>query len=166
MAASCVCRGYEVTLIDNNPRRIQVADSFGSEVFFGDARRLDTLANAGAADAKAIFLCIDDRDGARQAVERIRSRFPNTKIYASTYDRFTMLELEKAGADIVERESFESAIALAKKALEEFGDGAVIDDLVAEFRRRDQQLLRLQAEYGAVEGLRRLREGFSLEKER
>ncbi|MBX2855851.1 MAG: monovalent cation:proton antiporter-2 (CPA2) family protein [Rhodobacteraceae bacterium] len=159
-------RGYDVTLIDNNPRRIQVADSFGSEVFFGDARRLDTLANAGAADAKAIFLCIDDRDGARQAVERIRSRFPGVKIYASTYDRFTMLELEKAGADIVERESFESAIALAKKALEEFGDGAVIEDLVAEFRRRDQQLLRLQAEYGAREGLRRLREGFSLEKER
>ena len=159
-------RGYDVTLIDNNPRRIQVADSFGSEVFFGDARRLDTLANAGAADAKAIFLCIDDRDGARQAVERIRGRFPGVKIYASTYDRFTMLELEKAGADIVERESFESAIALAKKALEEFGDGAVSEDLVAEFRRRDQQLLRLQAEYGAREGLRRLREGFSLEKER
>ena len=159
-------RGYEVTLIDNNPRRIQVAESFGNKVFFGDARRIDTLATAGAETARAIFLCIDDRDGAQLAVERIRNRFPDTKIYASTYDRFTMMQLEKAGAHMVERESFESGIALARKALIDFGDGDVVDDLIEEFRRRDNQLLRLQAEYGAHEGLRKQREHFSLEKER
>ncbi|MEO1330487.1 MAG: monovalent cation:proton antiporter-2 (CPA2) family protein [Pseudomonadota bacterium] len=159
-------REYDVTLIDNDPRRIQLANSFGNEVFFGDARRLDTLANAGADQAKAIFLCIDDRDGARQAVEKIRDRFPNTRIFASTYDRFSMLEMERAGAHVVERESFESAVALARKALAEFGDGEIVDDLIQEFRRRDQQLLKLQAEYGAYEGLRKLRDGFTLEKER
>ncbi len=159
-------RGYEVTLIDNDPRRIQLANSFGNEVFFGDARRLDTLANAGAEQAKAIFLCIDDRDGARLAVERIRTRFPNTKIFASTYDRFSLLEMERAGAHVVERESFESAIALTRKALDEWGDGDVAEDLIGEFRRRDAQLLKLQAEFGAYEGLKKLREGFSLEKER
>lgn len=159
-------RGYEVTLIDNNPRRIQIAESFGNKVFFGDARRTDMLAKAGAEEAQAIFLCIDDRDGARLAVERIRDRFPSTKIYASTYDRFTMMRLEEAGAHTVERESFESAISLAKKALIDFGDGDLVDELIEEFRRSDNQLLRLQAEYGAHEGLRKQREEFSLAKER
>ncbi|MEO1274725.1 MAG: monovalent cation:proton antiporter-2 (CPA2) family protein, partial [Pseudomonadota bacterium] len=51
-------RGYDVTLIDNDPSRIRIGMSFGNEVFFGDARRLDTLATAGAEQARAIFLCI------------------------------------------------------------------------------------------------------------
>lgn len=158
-------RGYPVTLIDSSPRRIRMAESFGNRVYFGDARRIDTLAAAGADEARAIFLCIDDRDGARQAVEKIRARFPAVRIFASTYDRFSLLEMEKAGAHVVERETFESAIKLARRALEEFGDAEIIDDLIEEFHRRDQQLMKLQAEFGAEEGLRKLREGFSLEKE-
>ncbi|MEL6316948.1 MAG: cation:proton antiporter, partial [Pseudomonadota bacterium] len=156
-------RGYAVTLIDNNPRRIRIAESFGAEVFFGDARRLDVLATADADAAQAIFLCLNDREGARLALERIRDRFPNTKVYAMTYDRFSMMELEQAGAHHVARETFESALALASEALRDFGDGDAIEDLVEEFRRRDAQLLKSQADFGAHEGLRKLRETYSLE---
>ncbi|MEL6980305.1 MAG: monovalent cation:proton antiporter-2 (CPA2) family protein [Pseudomonadota bacterium] len=158
-------RGYELTLIDNNPRRIRFAETFGSIVFFGDARRLDTLATAGGDEARAIFLCIDDRDGARLAVERIRTRFPNMKIFASSYDRFSMLEMETAGAHVIERQCFEGAVSLARKALEEFGDAEIIEDLLEEFRKADEKLLRYQARFGAHEGIKKLREGFSLEKE-
>ncbi len=157
-------RGYSMTLIDNNPRHIRFAETFGAKVFFGDARRLDTLAAAGAENAKAVFLCINDRDGARLAVERIRARFPNLTVFASTYDRFSMLEMQAAGAHVVERETFESALNLARRAMEHFGDGRIVDDLIEEFRRADAELLRLQAEFGAKEGLKKLRESFSLEQ--
>jgi monovalent cation:proton antiporter-2 (CPA2) family protein len=156
-------RGYDVTLIDNNPRRIRIAETFGSRVYFGDARRPDTLATAGADDARAIFLCIDDRDGARVAIERIRGRFPKLTIYASTYDRFSQVEMEKAGAHVVERETFESALSLTKKALVDFGDAEIVDDLEEEFRRRDVQLQKLQAEFGAQGALAKLREGYTLD---
>lgn len=159
-------RGYELTLIDSSPERIRIARSFDNDVYFGDATRLDVLAMAGAEEAKAIFLCIDDRDGAKRAVGAIKQRFPNTKLFVSTYDRFTLMQLEEAGADHVERETFESAISMARHGLEALGDNTPIDELIEEFRRRDTRLLRLQGEYGAHEGLKKMREEFSLEKER
>jgi monovalent cation:proton antiporter-2 (CPA2) family protein len=157
-------RGYEVTLIDNSPRRIRMAGSFGSKVYYGDVRRIDVLKTAGADEADIIFLCIDDRDGARQAVERLKERFPNALLFVDTYDRFSKLELLEAGADEVVRETFESAIVLATRALERLGDGEVVDELVEEFRRRDAELTRLQSEYGAREGLEKLRQKSSLDE--
>ncbi|MCI4662800.1 MAG: monovalent cation:proton antiporter-2 (CPA2) family protein [Neomegalonema sp.] len=158
-------RGYEVTLIDNSPERIRIGMSFGNEVYFGDARRLDTLASAGADQARAIFLCIDDRHGARLAIERIRERFPNLEIFVTTYDRFTYLELEAAGAHFVERETFEASVNLATRAIAHWEGEEGIEDLIDEFRRRDMQLLRLQSEYGAHGGIQKMRQKYSLEKD-
>ncbi|MEM9723885.1 MAG: monovalent cation:proton antiporter-2 (CPA2) family protein [Pseudomonadota bacterium] len=158
-------RGYDLVLIDNNPRRIRIAETFGNKVYFGDGTRLDTLATAGADQAQAIFICINDRDGAKKAIEGIRIKFPKLKIFCSTYDRFSMIEMVEAGAHVVERQHFESAISLARRAMTEFGEADVWDDLVEEFRRSDDKLLRYQAKYGAHEGLKKLREEYSLEKE-
>ncbi len=166
-------RDYELILIDNNPRRIRMAKAFeentkyGSDeklvdhVYFGDARRLDTLAMAGAETAQALFISINDRDGARQALEQIRARFPQLNVYVITYDRFSMIEMEKAGAKGVERETFESAISLTKRALMDFGEGEIADEMVEEFRRMDARLLMLQAETDAREGLKRLRDEYA-----
>ncbi|MEM6440768.1 MAG: monovalent cation:proton antiporter-2 (CPA2) family protein [Pseudomonadota bacterium] len=156
-------RGYDVTLIDNSPRRIRMAATFGNQVYYGDATRTDVLRTAGAETADIIFLCIDDRDGAREAVARIRERFPNARIFVDTYDRFSEWELREAGAHEVVRETFESAVALARLGLEAMGDGEVADDLIEEFRKRDAELARLQNEYGAEAGLEKLREKYSLE---
>ncbi len=156
-------RGYDVTLIDNSPRRIRMAGTFGNKVYYGDARRIDVLKTAGAEEAAIIFLCIDDRDGARSAVEKIRERFPNALIYADSYDRFSEIEMREAGAHEVVRETFESAVELARRALHKLGDGAVAEELIEEFRRRDAELVRLQAEFGAEGGLQKLRDRYSLD---
>ena len=155
-------RGYEVTLIDNSPRRIRMAGTFGAKVYYGDARRIDVLRSAGAEHAAMIFLCIDDRDGARAAVERLRHRFPDAIILADTYDRFSQLELFEAGAHEVVRETFESAVKLARLGLERMGDGDVADELLEEFRVRDKERTRLEVELGAQKALEKLREKYSL----
>ena len=159
-------RGYDLTLIDASPERIRLARSFDNDVYFGDATRLDVLANAGAAEAQAIFLCIDDRDGTQRAVSKIKQRFPNVKLIVATYDRFTMMQLDEAGVDHIERETFEAAISMTRRGLEMLGGNESVDDLIEEFRRRDRRLLRLQSEYGAHEGLKKMREEFTLERER
>jgi Kef-type K+ transport system membrane component KefB/voltage-gated potassium channel Kch len=156
-------RGYDVTLIDNSPRRIRMAATFGNQVYYGDASRLDVLRSAGGESADIIFLCIDDRDGARDAVSRIRERFPDAAIFADTYDRFSEWELREAGATDVVRETFESAVELARRGLHHLGDADVAEELIEEFRRRDAELARLQNEYGAHAGLEKLREKYSLE---
>lgn len=157
-------RGYEVTLIDNAPRRIRLARSFGSEVFYGDATKLDVLTAAGADEAAAIFYCIDDREGARNAFDRVKQRFPNTLVLFSTYDRFSELELRQAGAEHVRRETHAGAVSLARVGLEQLGEKEVADELIEEYRKQDQELLRLQIEYGMQEGAEKLRQKYSLQQ--
>ncbi len=156
-------RGYEVTLIDNAPRRIRLARSFGSEVFYGDATKIDVLTAAGADEAKAIFYCINDREGARQAVERVKQRFPNTLALFSTYDRFSELELREVGAEHVKRETQDSAVDLARTGLKLLGEETVVDELIEEYRRQDLELLRLQIEHGMHEGAEKLRQKYSMD---
>ena len=67
----------------------------------------------------------------------------------------------KAGAKGAERETFESAVALTRKALADFGDGEIADEIIDEFRRMDSRLLMLQAETDAREGLKRLRDEYA-----
>lgn len=157
-------RGYDLTLIDNSPRRIQIAEGLGDRVFFGDGSRLDVLTMAGAAEAKAIFLCINDREGARMAVARLRERFPDQLILAITYDRFSDIEMRAAGADVVVRQVYESSVKLALKGLELMGDDVDLGALEAEFRRRDEELLRLQIELGVREGVEAMRAKYAIER--
>lgn len=155
-------RGYSVTLIDNAPRRIRLARTFGSEVFYGDASKADVMRAAGAEEAEAVFYCINDREGAKLAVSRMRERFPHLQLFSAAYDRFQELELRSAGADYVKRETFESAIALASMGLKHFGDEDVIEEIVERFRKEDEELLRLQAEHGMQEGAERMRKKYEV----
>lgn len=158
-------RGIEVTIIDNSPRRIRIAETFGTRIYFGDARRLDILESAGAADADMLFLCINDRSGAVETVEKLRERFPDLRIFANTYDRFSENLMRAAGADFVIRETFESALVLARHGLDELGHAEVCDDLIDEFRRRDEERLQLETQYGMVKALEMLREKYALDEE-
>ncbi|MFN3262697.1 MAG: monovalent cation:proton antiporter-2 (CPA2) family protein [Pikeienuella sp.] len=155
-------RGYSVTLIDNAPRRIRLARTFGSEVFYGDATKTDVMRAAGAEQADAIFYCINDREGAKLAVARMKQRWPHLRLFAAAYDRFQELELRAAGADHVIRETRESAIALASEGLAALGDEAAVEEVVEEFRRRDEEMLRLQAELGMEEGAEKMRQRYSV----
>lgn len=155
-------RGYRVTLVDSSAERIRIARTFGDKVFFGDVRRGDILRIAGADQAKAIFLCADDADAVRHAVKALRWRFPHVPIFARATDRVAELELFKAGANFAIRETFESSIAMARQALDQFGDGDAADEIIDEFRRRDAELLRYQSEFGALGGYEKMREQFNL----
>lgn len=158
-------RGYDVTLIDSSPERIRIARTFGNKVFFGDVRRGDILKIAGAENARAVFLCADDHPSVVQATRTLREKFPHLLLFARAHDRVAKVELRKAGADVVIREMFESSVAMAREALDRFGDGDVIEEVIDEFRRRDAELLRLQSEFGAEKGYEQMREVFDLREE-
>ncbi|MEM9061427.1 MAG: monovalent cation:proton antiporter-2 (CPA2) family protein [Pseudomonadota bacterium] len=158
-------RGYEVTLIDSSAERIRIARTFDNKVFFGDVARGDILRIAGADQARAIFLCADEHASVVQATRMLRERFPHVLIFARAHDRVAKVELRKAGADVVIREMFESSVAMAREALDRFGDGEIAEEIVEEFRRRDAELLRLQSEFGSEKGYEKMREEFDLQNE-
>lgn len=130
--------GHQVTMIDIKPQQIERSQIFGRQVFYGDGTRIDLLERAGAAEACAIFFCIDDRELDAETLEPLRHHFPKARIFVRAYDRRQALALMPGGGLRVTREVFESSISMAQQALLELGasDSAVMQ-AVDEFRRRD-----------------------------
>jgi monovalent cation:proton antiporter-2 (CPA2) family protein len=141
--------GHSVTLIDQKPEQIDVSGEFGRKVFYGDGTRIDLLQRAGAAEACAIFFCIDDRALDAEALMPVRETFPNTKVFVRAYDRRQALELMPDASLNITREVFESSVLMAEQALLALGAGkAKADKAVSEFRRRDRDRLKIQFESG------------------
>jgi CPA2 family monovalent cation:H+ antiporter-2/glutathione-regulated potassium-efflux system protein KefB len=140
-----------VTLIDNDIGMIDVAGEFGSKVYFGDGTRLDLLRQAGAAESELILFCIDGDQLSAELIEAVHEAFPAAAIYVRAYDRRAVVRLKGTPAQWIVREVLESAVKMARLALE--GSGVSLEAINrAEdmYRARDRERLRLQVESGDI----------------
>lgn len=139
----------EVVAIDKNPTHIRNAERFGFKVYYGDAARLDILLTAGAADAKAVIFCMDDRAAVSHSVAALRQRLPNAHIVAVARDRMHEIELRKLSPDVVVRQTLESSLLIARRTLGHMGfSPGMIDDFIEQFRKLDRERLLAQMDYG------------------
>ncbi len=141
--------GCKITAIDSDPAHIRNAERFGFKVYFGDASRLDVLATAGAQDAKAVILCMDDPSAVNHAVEALHELCPAVTILAVAHDRFHEIQLRRLDPDVIVRETMESSLLIARETLSRLGhaDG-LVDEVIQEFRVRDRERLLAQASDG------------------
>lgn len=140
-----------VTLVDSDIEMIDVAGEFGSKVYFGDGTRIDLLRQAGAAEAELILFCIDGDQLDADRLEAVHEAFPDAAIYVRAYDRRAVVRLKGSPARWVVREVLESAVKMARLALESTGVSLEqIDRAEAMYRARDKERLRLQIEAGDV----------------
>lgn len=138
-----------VTLIDSDIEMIDVAQSFGAKVYFGDGTRLDLLRQAGAAEAELILFCIDGDQLSAEFLEAVHEAFPEAALYVRAFDRRAVIRLKGSPARRIVREVLESAVVMARRALEDSGVAlAEIDRAEAMFRGSDRERLRLQIESG------------------
>lgn len=145
-----LAEGVDTTLIDANPQRVEQASRFGFKVYYGDGARLDVLRAAGAEDARAIVVCIDDQEISKRIVEMAQTSFPLTELVVKAYDRGHALDLYGQGVENVVRETFESALVVGRLALEAVGvDPERAAEIEGDIRRRDAQRLEIQR----VEGI-------------
>jgi glutathione-regulated potassium-efflux system protein KefB len=141
--------GRSVTLIDQKPEQIDVAQEFGRKVFYGDGTRIDLLQRAGAAEACAILFCMDDRELDAEALMPVRETFPNTRLFVRAYDRRQAIELMPDASLNITREVFESSVTMAEQALLALGEQkGRANQVVSEFRRRDKARLDAQFQSG------------------
>jgi len=146
--------GVQVTAIDRNPAHIRNAERFGFKVYYGDGSRLDILMTAGVADARAVILCMDDSNAVNNAVRALREKFPNLPIFAVAHDRMHEIEMQRLGPDVIVRETLESSLMIARKALSRLGfDNPTIEDFVEQFRKTDRERLLAQRDYGPEAGM-------------
>jgi glutathione-regulated potassium-efflux system ancillary protein KefC len=135
--------GIETTLLDHDSSQIELTGRFGYKVFYGDASRMQLLTAAGAEEAKLLVIAIDDRDKAEQMAVAAKQFFPNLRILARAYDRSHAYGLMDAGADVITRETFGSALIMGEEALKLLGyDDARAYRLMRTFKRHDEEGLK------------------------
>ena len=155
VAQTLMAGGVTVTLIDTDVEMIDVAESFGAKVYFGDGTRLDMLRQAGAAEAELIMFCIDKDQIEPELVHGVHRAFPNAAIYVRGYDRRSVLKLSDTPAEYVVREVLESALRMARIALEKMGlSEQEIERAETVYRATDKERLSKQIAAGDVRAAR------------
>lgn len=137
-----MANGCQATLLEHNPAQIELLRRFGWKVFYGDASRLDLLHAAGAKQAKLLVVAIDDPDKILDIVKLANKHFPHLKILARATDRRHAYELIRHGADVIQRETFGSALAMGTEALKLLGARSYKAYRAANtFKHHDEQVL-------------------------
>jgi glutathione-regulated potassium-efflux system ancillary protein KefC len=113
--------GVRATVLDHDPDQIELLKRFAFRVYYGDATRLDLLTAAGAAHARLLIIAIDDPDASVRLAEAVREHFPRLEIVARARNVGHWQKLRSLGIRVVERETFESALLVGRKALEALG---------------------------------------------
>jgi monovalent cation:proton antiporter-2 (CPA2) family protein len=116
-----LANGYPITVLEHNPAQIDLLRRFGWKVFYGDASRIDLLYAAGATQAKLLVIAIDDSEQILEIVDLARKHFPQIKILARATDRRHAYELIRRGVDVMQRETFGSALEMGVEALKLLG---------------------------------------------
>ncbi|MBQ5940578.1 MULTISPECIES: glutathione-regulated potassium-efflux system protein KefC [unclassified Massilia] len=135
-----------LTMLDHDPDHIDTLRDFGFNVFYGDATRTDLLRAAGAAKARALVIAIDGIDDSLKLAAAIRHEYPDLMILARARNITHYYQLMDLGVTIIERETFESALMMGRRVMEQLGFGAYLARQAA-MRFREHNLQSVNAVY-------------------
>ncbi len=116
-----IANGIKATILDDNPDNIEVLRKFGFKVYYGDASRPDLLKAAGCENASVMVVAVDDKQKSLQIIDLVQRTYPQLKILVRAVDMDHTYELLKRGIDGFERDTFESSLKLAVRALTQLG---------------------------------------------
>ena len=140
--------GIRAVVLDHDAEQIDALRKFGYKVYYGDASRHDLLEAAGAADADALVIAIDDREKALEIVETARRHFPRLLVLARAFDRVHAYRLFNAGVEDVYREVFASSVDMGEKLLVRLGVHPFEAHRAAtRFKSHDEKLIRRAAKH-------------------
>lgn len=136
-------QGFEMTLIDDDPAQIELVKRFGVKVFYGDGGRLDILRAAGIDETTMVVIAVAGGDRILSIASQIRRYYPQIIIAARAVDRSHAHDLMAIGVQVIERETFRSALRLGEQALVALGHTEQAAARVAgAFQQHDERMLR------------------------
>ena len=113
--------GFKTTVLDHDLPTIQLMRKFGFRGYFGDPTRPEVLRAAGLADASILVVALDDTEAAVRLVTYARRERPDLHIVARARDRVHVFALDRAGANDIVREMFDSSLRAGRYVLENLG---------------------------------------------
>ncbi|WP_421694052.1 monovalent cation:proton antiporter-2 (CPA2) family protein [Aestuariivirga sp.] len=140
--------GIRAVTLDHDAEQIDALRKFGFKVYYGDASRHDLLEAAGAADADALVIAIDDPEKILEIAETAQRHFPKLRIISRAFDRVHAYRLINAGVEDVHREVFASSLDVGEQLLVRLGFHPFEARRAAQrFRAHDEKLLRRAAKH-------------------
>ena len=101
------------------------------------------------------MFCLDGDQLSAETVEAVHEAFPDAALYIRAYDRRAVVRLRGTPAKRVVREVLESAVKMARLALDDLGVSLEeIDRAEDMYRARDKERLRMQIETGDLTAAR------------
>jgi CPA2 family monovalent cation:H+ antiporter-2/glutathione-regulated potassium-efflux system protein KefB len=98
-----------------------------------------------------LLFCLDGDVIDAEILHGVHAAFPKATIFVRAYDRRSVMKMAGAPVAGVVRELFESAVVMARRAMDAVGvDEAEIDKTEAEYRKRDGERLQLQKDTGDI----------------
>ncbi|WP_064736011.1 glutathione-regulated potassium-efflux system protein KefC [Azohydromonas australica] len=139
-------QGLAATVLEHDADQVETVRRFGWRVFFGDATRLDLLRTAGAEQARVIVLAIDDVAQSLAVVDVVKQHFPQLQVVARARNVTHYYGLRARGVTLIERETFDAALASARSVLELMGyDRDYARHQAQRFREHSVELLEQMA---------------------
>lgn len=134
--------GHQVTALEFSTEQIDFLRKYGVKTHYGDASRLDLLRAAGAQQARAFVLAIDDVEASVRTASVVKRNFPGLPIYARARNRQHAYSLMDLGVHLVTRETLFSAVHAAEHLLRDLGLPAdAAREAMATFVQRDEETL-------------------------
>jgi CPA2 family monovalent cation:H+ antiporter-2 len=103
--------------LDLDPERVQVAQSAGASVSYGDAARREALVAAGIYRASAVVITYADTRSALRVLHQVQQLTPSMPVIVRSHDDSDLDKLKQAGAAEVVPEIMEGSLMLASHAL-------------------------------------------------
>ncbi len=121
VARVLMANGIRTSVLDHDAERIESARAFGYRVFYGDATRLDLLRLAGAGQARAVVVAVDDVEDANSIVDTVKTHFAQAQLVVRVRDLTHAFDMLDRGVTSFDRELFDASLRSARRVLDALG---------------------------------------------
>lgn len=129
--------GIPYVAIDADHRRVAKCRTRGMPVYFGDASQLSVLNAAGAGNAPAIVITLDQVNIVNHIVLELSKNHPGAQIFVRARDMKHLRKLETGGATAIVPETAEASLQLGAIVMHSLGISSDLSATIIENYRED-----------------------------
>lgn len=134
------------TALEANPKQVDFVRQYGSDIYYGDATRLDSLRAAKVPQARIFVLTLEDIEQSVKTAEIVHRQWPQVLLLVRARNRHHEMMLREIGVHFVIRDTLFSSLELSKAMLVGLGRSPeAAAQAVDAFRVHDAETLLKQA---------------------
>lgn len=132
--------GFKTVVLDYEATQVENLRQIDVKSYFGDATHPDLLHTAGIENASLFIVCMDNQEATTDLVRYVKKTYSKVKVLARAFDRGHAYALRSAGADLVIKETFHSALEMGAEAMKKlYVHPFFVEQQVITFKRIEKE---------------------------